>query len=384
MAEGEKEKGHAFKSRIVMGILLLSILVVLANIYFLTNIQDELNKAISGAKEQTKPANLQVIEITDNSCTDCFDINQVLDSINSTNVTITSLRTLEFSSSEAKQLISQLNIRRIPTLIVSGEITKSGEFGTGWIPVDESVVFNVTYPPYVDTSTGAVKGRINVTLVFDPSCSDCTDLTTTIAQLKQAGVSIVGESKVDYSSDQGKSLISEYGLSAVPTLIFSKEFGAYENIVKNWNQLGTIGPDGSYVLKLLNPPYRNLTTNKIDGLVSVIYLTDNSCTICYDVKEHKQILISNFDVKVINETSIDISSSDGKSLISKYNITKVPTILFSPEASAYSSLVKVWGTASTGSTIPVGSIESDGWFVFRDVALMGNYTDLTTGKIVTS
>lgn len=384
MVESEKTKDHAFKSRTVMGIFLLLIFVTLINIYFLTNIRYELNKTISGTEGQTRPSNLQIIEIKDPSCSDCFDISKIVDSLNSSNVKITSFRTLEYSSDEAKQLIAQFKIQRIPTLILSGELNKTGELVTGWKSVDGKAVFTGTLPPYVDTSTGTVKGRVAVTEIYDSSCPNCTDFSTTISQLKQVGVAIVNESKIDYISDQGKALINKYSLSIVPTLIFSKDLEAYDTIVKNWAQIGTIGPDGSYVLKLVNPPYRNLTTNKIDGLVSLIYLTDKSCSTCYDVNINKQILTSNFGVKIVNETTYDVSSDQGKALINKYNITKVPTILISPEASAYLSLVKAWSAVSQGSTIPVGSIEPDGWFVFRDVGLMANYTDLTTGKVVTS
>ena len=59
----------------------------------------------------------------------------------------------------------------------------------------------------------------------------------------------------------------------------------------------------------------------------------------------------------------------------KYNITLVPTIILSSNAKDYSSLNQAWSQ--------VGSIETDGTFVFRDLSLLNiPYKDLYSNKII--
>ena len=70
-----------------------------------------------------------------------------------------------------------------------------------------------------------------------------------------------------------------------------------------------------------------------------------------------------------------LSGQEGKNLVGKYNIKKVPTVLLSPEASAYEALSQVWER--------VGTVESDGVFVFREMeAINQTYKDLNNNKIV--
>ncbi|MDO8618388.1 MAG: hypothetical protein Q7R49_00420, partial [Candidatus Daviesbacteria bacterium] len=77
-----------------------------------------------------------------------------------------------------------------------------------------------------------------------------------------------------------------------------------------------------------------------------------------------------------SQRSVDISSVEGKSLLARYGITKVPTILISPEADQYANLKNVWKN--------VGTVETDGWYVFREMQQLRGavYKDLTTNQIV--
>ncbi|MDP2750460.1 MAG: hypothetical protein Q8O89_06530, partial [Nanoarchaeota archaeon] len=100
---------------------------------------------------------------------------------------------------------------------------------------------------------------------------------------------------------------------------------------------------------------------------------DASCLTCYNVSIHESI-ISGLGMKVVSQTKLDVNDVVAKELISKYNITKVPTIIISKDASDYTVMADVWPS--------VGTYESDGALVFRDVTMMGTYRDLTTNSIV--
>ena len=102
-------------------------------------------------------------------------------------------------------------------------------------------------------------------------------------------------------------------------------------------------------------------------------LVDDQCSDCYDVSIHKSAL-ERFGVYLSEEETVDYLSGAGKNLVSKYNIKKIPTIILSKNANVYESLNQAWEQ--------VGTIETDGTYVFRDVESMGNYNDLDLNEIV--
>ena len=63
-------------------------------------------------------------------------------------------------------------------------------------------------------------------------------------------------------------------------------------------------------------------------------------------------------------------------MTNRYKITKLPTILLSPDVAQYTNLQKIWNG--------VGTIEQDGWYVFREMQQLGGavYKDLATNQTV--
>jgi len=159
----------------------------------------------------------------------------------------------------------------------------------------------------------------------------------------------------------------------VPSLIISSDLSAYEDITKNWQQLGTVEKDGSYIIRVVSPPYLDLSNNKIVGFVEVTYLSDKSCVDCYDVEIHRQILSNprGINIKISSEKKLDISDDEGKELVEKYSITKVPTILLSSDFSVYPF------ANSLGNFF---TVEDDGSYVFRNLEAIDKeivYRDLS-------
>ena len=209
----------------------------------------------------------------------------------------------------------------------------------------------------------------------DSECGKCNDLTPLINQIKGAGVKIYEEKIIEPNSNEGKELIKKYNIGFAPTIILSKEASAYDIIQQAWLQIGSKEIDGNYVLRLVNPPFINLTTNMLRGLVNIVYLTDKSCLECYDVNKHKEILTNqqSFAINLEKEETFDISDVRGKELIAKYNITQVPTVILSEEINVYpsSQVLKQFF-----------SVEKDGSYVFRTTQSVGTYKDLTTNQVV--
>ena len=272
--------------------------------------------------------------------------------------------------SSAKNLIEKYEIEKIPAIIITGEINK-----TNFVDFEEkkgALLFTKTSLPYTDAKTGKIKGVVSLTYISDASCDKCIDLTTLIEQIKTS-VTIRNEKIIDL--EEASSLVKQYNIEKIPTLILSKDLEEYKDIAALWKTIGTTEADGSYITRNITAPYLDLKKGKVVGLVDLIMLTDKSCTKCYNVTLHKPIL-ARFGVELNSERTVDISDSEGKELVKKYNIKLVPTTILSKDADFYPALKQIWQQG--------GSIENDETYVFREMSAMTNivYKNLTTGEVV--
>ncbi len=216
---------------------------------------------------------------------------------------------------------------------------------------------------------------VSLTIINKPDCPECQNATVFRDELAQIGVNFSQVRTVSYGSSQASSLISQYGITKLPALVFSKDLSSYPNIVSAWSNIGTVASDGSYLLQGALPPYYDLQTNTVRGLVNVTYLNASSCPSCYDVTLHRQIL-RRFGMALSDERVVDISSPEGKALVARYNISGAPTILLTGDAGLYPRFSQAWQS--------VGTLEPDGTFVFRNLDVIGGtYLNLSSGKTVT-
>lgn len=376
--EHAKKHKHFNLASTDMMIVLIVVLVVICglNAYF--------SGAFNAAPQQpaVQPAaKLQLVSITSSSCPLCFDISGFSSAFKQmAGVNVTSEKTLDLSSAEAQALVSKYSITKVPIVIITGEFNDS-RLSTvltqqlGQIKTDAFVMTEIP-PPYFDISSSKVVGIVSFKAITDSTCKNCSSVDSIIGSFKQANVVFGTNTTYDYTWQEAKSIIGKYNITRLPAIIFSSDLGIYSTISSAWDSLGKIAADGSYVLTEVPAPFKDLTTGFIAGIVNVTYLYDSSCTACYNVSMHHAILVTNFKVVLGAENTYDVNSTQGKALVSKYNITNVPTFLMSPDAKYYSSLMQVWPT--------VGTNETDGWYVFRSMTALGNvtYKDLSTGHEV--
>lgn len=357
--------------------VILIVALSIVNFSIIYSADQKVKQSIRLAEEQNIPAKFDLIKLSDSSCSNCFDIDSVINSLKKGNVNVTSEKILDISSNEAKELVKKYSIQKLPTLIVSGEISKVSTLSNNnWKKdsLNQSVFYLSVSPPYLDISTNKIKGLVSLSNLVDESCPKCADLSGVAGFLKQSGVVFSSEKTFNYNTSEGQDLINKFGIKKIPALVISEDVLDYPAIAEVWPQLNATKKEGFYALHTNNPPYRDLTTGKIEGLVTMLYLKDFSCASCYNVLDNKQILESNLGLVFGNDTVVDINSTDGKKLLNKYNITKVPIILVSPEASLYVDFVSVWPQ--------VGDTANDSWFVMRKPGLLGTYKDLEKNQTV--
>ncbi len=358
-------KNNNYEPLVHVFVISLVILFII-NFLFMFSLTSTLNNKYDEAVEAARPALIQ-LTIIDNKCKDCIPLNPVISLIKSSNVNITSEKTL--SLTEASSLITKYNIDKLPAVIVTGELNKTSlSMLTAY---DNALVFRNNFVPYFDINKNKVVGLVSAKVISLDSCTKCFDPNLLIKELKNS-VAITEVTKLNQES--AKDIISLYNITMIPTLILSGDVSSYSEIVKAWENIGDVVND-NFILRKISPPYKNISSDKIIGLVSVTYLKDSSCLTCYDVTQHQQIL-NRFGVAINDEKTFDISSQEGKDLISKYSITKVPTIIISNDVSVYTSFMNNIFTKVTTK-------QSDDNYLFTSVELLGSYKDLNTNKVVT-
>ena len=355
-----------------IGLVILLAIILLVNVVLTFNLSKNLKKSQQATMEINKPAKVELAVIKDSKCNDCFDIAAAVNYVKSAKVNITNEKTYEFSSSEGKQLASKYGIEKIPGLIITGEIEKVQL--QGLVKNNGALVLAAPEPPYTNTATGKIEGRVVAYYLKDLSCTTCSDFPQLlVSEMKKSKIAFSDEKTVASDSAQGKDFIKNYHIDFLPAMILSKDASVYEIMSQAWSRYGPQETDGNYVLRLAVPPFINLTTGKLRGLVALTYLTDKSCSECYDVNQHKQILQGSASMKFEKEEKVDISDAKGKELIAKYNITQVPTVIVTGDFEAY--------PAAQGLK-QFFSVEKDGSFIFRKLSALGTYKDLSKNQVV--
>ncbi|MEK6873007.1 MAG: hypothetical protein AABW90_03265 [Nanoarchaeota archaeon] len=373
----EKKFEKSLLNKIVLIAIFVAIALAILNNFIIYEGGIKVGEAREIMKEKLKPAELQLVKITVENCGFCFDIEKATEELKAQNVIITNEKTITSSSVEGKEFITKYGIKKLPTILVNGELNKSEQLASyfkqkGEIKED-TFIYTSLAPPYFDIQSNRINGLVSITNVVDSSCEKCLDLTAISSSLKEQGVFVQNEKSVEYNSKEGQDLINQFEIKQVPVVLISKEIDYYSDVKDVLIQSGAKEKNGFYAVHSTLPPYRDLSQNKIVGLVDVVYLTNNACSVCYDVSVNRNVLIRR-GLTLKTENTYDINSPEGKQLIQKYNINKVPIIILSLDAKYYSSFEQIWDS--------VGTVEADGWFVMRKPEVIGTYWDLETNRVV--
>ena len=236
--------------------------------------------------------------------------------------------------------------------------------------------------PATPTPTPVVLTNVNMTNLVDPSCTDCFNISIVSNFLIDRGeeleMNVTFMRTVYSNSSEGQALISAYNITKIPTLLISKEANRTK-LMEIWNSSGSVENDGTLVLREVYPPYVDLANNgTIVGKVEMIALgAPATCTTCYNVSMHNSWLIQR-GVTITKHTDVPANSTEWRTLVTKYNVTAVPTIILSPELDAYPGMNDFWMGL-------IGPKANDGWYVFTNMTLLTNmtYYDLSRNTTVT-
>jgi hypothetical protein len=261
------------KTNLLKILLAIFILVFTINIGIITASKNSVKQKEDAASEVKRPANISLVIIKDSLCTDCADIRPLANLIKGTNVKITKEETFEAASPEAKDLIRELEIKKLPVFIIKGELNKNADVAKLLSQIGEvkNDTFKFTYfiAPYLDLASGSVKGKVTVDFISDKTCTECFDINL-FKQILMNNLGMISPNIVslDKSDKAAQDLIRRYKIGSVPTLVIAGEVSEYSNLTGPWLTIGAFEKDGSYVLrniKGVSPDlvYRDLGTGKI-------------------------------------------------------------------------------------------------------------------------
>ncbi len=368
----KNQSGMGLTVLYVLGSIIL--VLVFVNIWQIYSLQ-QMFGAKSTAVELPK---IELAIITANSCTNCFDITTIASKLSSLGVEIKDQVTIDYENASAQAFLTKYKVSHVPALIIKGDVEKSAQLKALLselaVESEGNYILPSPMPPYIDLATGKMRGEVKAVLLEKENCEQCADLTALVELLKQQ--IWVGETKkVTIGSTEGKALVKKYNISVVPTLILNSEAGLYPTISGAWKNVGTVEQDGALVMRVVNPPYYSISEGRVKGLVTLTTIEDKSCTECYNASINRLIL-RQMGVQLEKEKTLDLLMPEAQGLVTKYKITKVPTIVLTGDMSSYATLVKAWAE--------VGSVESDGSYVLRKVGLFEQpYKDLTLKKVIT-
>lgn len=236
--------------------------------------------------------------------------------------------------------------------------------------------------------TVTVNGKLNAALeltapqkgtlteIRPEACELCGTMEDFKKQIGTLNVEFASEQVYTAESPEGKQFIQQYSITKLPALVFKAE-KSLKPAFKKAVETGAVSPsDTVLVWEKPNPPYFDIEKGAAAGLVTVKFLTKKSCAQCYDPVVVHTSLLGRLGVAFGSTETLDADDEVGKALIEQYSLTKIPAVILSNDAALYDRLTGVWSQ--------VGTVESDGMYIFRSAEVLGvPYYDLEKGEMIT-
>ncbi len=213
--------------------------------------------------------------------------------------------------------------------------------------------------------------EVRTTIITLKECRNCWDVELAVNSLTEGKfIKETARETVYYEDPAGAKLVEKYQIKELPTLLLA---GDLED--EKLSQLLASGEiiDEVFVLRDVIPPYFKVASGEFEGIVSAIFLKDDSCQECYPVADH-ELALNNLYVTPKEIKTVDISSDQGREFLERYQIKYVPTFILQGDLEEYQLFSQIWPE--------IGRIAEDGSYIFTKVDLMGTYKDLEKDKVI--
>lgn len=207
--------------------------------------------------------------------------------------------------------------------------------------------------------------QLNITVIADGTCSACTSPQPFLAALQKQGAAFSTIKQIDGATEAGQRYLAEQKIERFPAVVIQGETSRDDKLEQFLTKTSVPG-EGKFIYSV-PAPYHEVTGDKLRGLFRTVYLTNPSCSSCYDVTRNAEAL-KNLGVTVVENKTVTTESLEGQELIKQYKIRYLPTVILIGDLEVYPAWQKIWPE--------VGTKEPGGTYILRDGAkLMGTYYD---------
>jgi hypothetical protein len=161
----------------------------------------------------------------------------------------------------------------------------------------------------------------------------------------------------------------------VPALVFSKEIRDYNFFEQFWF-LGSLESNGVFAIRKKYPPYKDLDSNQVKGMLFITIIEPSSCWACKDSKDLLNFLSSRFGLRFSVIRVIDVNAQETPILSERYAVQYAPAALIQGELMLFEGMKELWPK--------IGRVFEDGVYAFDNPPVLGEgyYYDLNSKKIV--
>ncbi|MFH1106270.1 MAG: hypothetical protein V1787_00065 [Candidatus Micrarchaeota archaeon] len=232
------------------------------------------------------------------------------------------------------------------------------------------VFFNQVPPGPLPGPTPQAK-LTTIYVISAPTCTECFDAAqlAAVLQTKSGEPSEIVSLRLE--SAEAERILAAQNITFLPTVVLETDESKAEAVGARINDVMAYQGKGVFVLAKPYPVYVDLATGKEVGRIEVTYLDDPDCIKCTSLRNFTAQL-EQLGVRLGKKTAMDYNTTLGRQKVAQYNITKVPSLVFSSDISAYPSMLNALGA--------LGKPAADGSFVFTEP--IPPYRDLTNGNIV--
>lgn len=369
------------KKTALLGLALGLALIIALAVYFYSLgpiVPGQAVKKNPAVQVQISASKINLIELSVRDCNQCVSFELFKKQLHDLNKEF-DFKKVYFDSNEGKDLIKKYSIEFVPTIILKN--APKNLFGNwnnvGSIEEDGSLVFRAKIPAYWDLKRKRFVGLVNLTEITDSSCEKCFDpRQSREMNLLLSNIKVKGVNEVEAGSVNGKKIIEKYHLSFAPALIFSGGLRDY-NFFKQFAPLGSIESDGSFVVRTKYPPYKDLDSNTVKGLLSITVIDPTQCWACRDAKDMLAFLNSKLGLRFSSVNVIDANTPSAKDLSEQYSIQYAPAALITGNINLYPGMQEAFPK--------IGRVFKNGVYAFDNPLVLGQgyYFDFNSGKIVT-
>lgn len=248
---------------VIIALLAIAIIAVGVMIYTAPAEEEEEKKDSAWITEERSvlSPNATAKIVYPEGCLDCTSSLTLLENLQSDwanlGTNIVDVQTVSDTSEEGRNLVIRYNIEKLPALVLrkdgqwDSRILSAWFGGIGSVEDDSSLVQREVVPPYYDTVSDSVRGKVEFIYLTDSTCEECYNASEFAADLVSVfEMSVMETAEYDVASVEGNAIVSQYGITAVPTFLVSEEASVYSGFEDFWlAKDNTKEEDGWYVFR---------------------------------------------------------------------------------------------------------------------------------------